>query len=137
MGLFAMTVKATAEDTDGAFTLLEATEPPGFGPPMHIHHDAAEAFYVLDGEYTIFIDDREIVCPAGSFVYIPAGAAHGFRVGDRASRKLNLYAPAAMVGYFDELAAAVRDDNLDDTHLGAIAKRYGMEVLGPVPERYV
>lgn len=137
MGLFAMTVKATAEDTEGAFTLLEAIEPPGFGPPMHIHHDAAEAFYVLDGEYTIFIDDREIVCPAGSFVYVPAGAVHGFRVGDRPSRKLNLYAPAAMVGYFDELAAAVRDDHLDDTYLGAIAERYGMEVLGPVPERYV
>lgn len=137
MGNFSMTVKATADDTDRAFTLLEATEPPGFGPPMHIHREAAEAFYVLDGEYRIFIDERETICPTGSFVYIPAGAVHGFRVGDIPSRKLNLYVPAAMIGYFDELAAAVRDDNLDDAYLGAIAERYGMEVLGPVPETYV
>src|SRR5438046_9137100 len=72
-----MTVKATADATDGAFTLLEAAEPPRFGPPMHIHRDAAEAFYVLEGEYVIFIDDQETRCPAGTFVYIPAGAVHG------------------------------------------------------------
>lgn len=136
LGGFMMTVKASAESTDGAFTLLEATEPAHFGPPMHIHRDAAEAFYVLEGEYVIFIDDEEIRCPAGSFVYIPAGATHGFRVGDRPSKKLNLYVPQAMVGYFDELAAAIESGNLGDDELGAIAERYGMEVLGPVPEGY-
>jgi quercetin dioxygenase-like cupin family protein len=137
LGAFLMTVKATADDTDGAFTLLEATEPPNFGPPMHIHRDAAEAFYVLDGEYIIFIDDRESRCPAGSFVYIPAGAVHGFRVAANPSRKLNLYVPEAMVGYFDELAAAIRSGDVSNEHLGAVAERYGMEVLGPVPEGYV
>ena len=104
---------------------------------MHIHRDAAEAFYVLEGEYVIFIDDVETRCPAGSFVYIPAGAVHGFRVGGTASRKLNLYVPEAMVGYFDELAAAIASGDADDDHLGAIAQRYGMEVLGPVPEGYI
>ena len=137
LGGFLMSVKATAEDTDGRFTLLEATEPPNFGPPMHIHRDAAEAFYVLEGEYVIFIDDVETRCPAGSFVYIPAGAVHGFRVGNTASRKLNLYVPEAMVGYFDELAAAIASGETDDDLLGAIAQRYGMEVLGPVPEGYI
>jgi quercetin dioxygenase-like cupin family protein len=136
LGGFLMTVKATAESTDRAFTLLEATEPPHFGPPMHIHRDAAEAFYVLEGEYRIFIDDGEIRCPAGSFIYIPAGAVHGFRVGDVPSKKLNIYVPEAMVGYFEELAAAIASGAIDDEQLGAIAERYGMEVLGPVPEGY-
>jgi hypothetical protein len=35
---FSMSVKATAEETDGTFTVLEAAEPPRFGPPLHIHH---------------------------------------------------------------------------------------------------
>jgi mannose-6-phosphate isomerase-like protein (cupin superfamily) len=137
LGGFLMVEKASSALTDGAFTLLEATEPPHFGPPMHIHRDAAEAFYVLEGEYVIFLQDREIRCPAGSFVYIPAGLEHGFRVGPTPSRKLNLYVPAAMVGYFDELAEAVRVGNVDEEHPAAIAGRYGMEVLGPVPEGYV
>lgn len=137
LGNFVMSVKATADETDGAFSLLEATEPAGFGPPMHIHRQAAEAFYVLAGEYLIFLDDREIACPAGSFIYIPAGLRHGFRVGAVPSRKLNLYSPAAMVGYFDELSAAIAADEADPTRLDAIALRYGMEVVGPVPKGYL
>jgi mannose-6-phosphate isomerase-like protein (cupin superfamily) len=50
LGAFQMTVKATDDQTNGAFTLLEAQEPAGFGPPLHVHRDAAEAFYVLEGE---------------------------------------------------------------------------------------
>jgi mannose-6-phosphate isomerase-like protein (cupin superfamily) len=137
LGYFKMSVKATAVETGSAFTLLEAAEPPGFGPPMHIHHDAAEAFYVLDGEYLMFIEDREFRCPAGSFVYIPSGLRHGFRVGGVPSRKLNLYSPAAMVGYFEELSATINSGAADDAELDAIAGRYGMEVVGPVPEGYL
>jgi quercetin dioxygenase-like cupin family protein len=137
MGAFGMTVKADASDTGGSFTLLEAAEPPGFGPPMHTHADAGEAFYVLEGEYLIFLDEQEFRCPAGSFVFIPPGRVHGFRVGDVPSRKLNIYSPAAMVGYFDELErAASLSEPLDDASLVAMAARYNMQVLGPVPEGY-
>ncbi len=137
LGGFGMTVKATAADTGGAFTLLEAEEPPGFGPPLHIHHDAAEAFYVLEGEYVIFLDDREFTCPAGSFVFIPAGLPHGFRVGAASSRKLNLYLPAGMIGYFDDLSAAIRCGEVDENALDDIALRHSMEIVGPVPDGYV
>ena len=104
---------------------------------MHVHRNAAEAFYVLEGEYVIFVEGREERCPAGSFVYIPAGVEHGFRVGPLPSKKLNLYVPAAMVGYFDDLATAIKSGQVDDEALTAVALRYGMEVLGPVPEGYV
>jgi mannose-6-phosphate isomerase-like protein (cupin superfamily) len=137
LGAFRMCVKATGEQVNGAFSLLEADEPAGFGPPLHIHRDAAEAFYVLDGEYLIFLDHREYLCPAGSFIYIPAGLAHGFRVGAMASRKLNLYLPAGMVGYFDDLASATMAGEVDPDSLSEIALRYSMDVIGPVPEGYL
>src|SRR5437588_12783968 len=136
LGAFQMSVKATGSETGGIFSLLEADEPPGFGPPLHIHHDAAEAFYVLEGEYILHVGEREFPCPAGSFIFIPAGTPHGFRVGTVASRKLNFYTPAAMVGYFDELAAATTKGDVDDKALSKIARTYSMEVLGPVPEGY-
>jgi mannose-6-phosphate isomerase-like protein (cupin superfamily) len=137
LGNFAMTVKATDADTAGAFTLLEADEPPGFGPPMHIHHGIAEAFYVLDGEYVIFMEDEEFRCPAGSFVYIPPEMPHGFRVGEVQSRKLNLYLPASMVGYFDDLGETIRTGEADPAKLDEIAARYSLEVVGPVPGGYL
>ncbi|HET7676763.1 MAG TPA: cupin domain-containing protein [Candidatus Limnocylindrales bacterium] len=137
LGNFRMSLKASGEETGQAFSLLYAEEPPEFGPPMHIHHDAAEAFYVVSGEYVIFIEGDEHVCPAGSFVYIPAGVPHGFRVGGGPSSKLNIYVPAAMVGYFDELSAAIARGEMDPDSLAEIARRYGMEVIGPVPEGYL
>jgi mannose-6-phosphate isomerase-like protein (cupin superfamily) len=137
LGGFSMTVKATSEDTDGMFTLLEAEEPPGFGPPMHIHHDSAEAFYVLEGEYVIFIKEKEFPCPAGSFIFIPADTPHGFRVGDAPSKKLNVYLPAAMIRYFDELSDAMARGESDEDRLAEIATRNAVEVIGPVPEGYL
>ncbi|HXF97615.1 MAG TPA: cupin domain-containing protein [Gaiellaceae bacterium] len=137
LGAFGMTVKADVRDAGGLFTLLEADEPPGFGPPLHVHHDAAEAFYVLAGEYVMFLEERAERCPAGSFVFIPAGMRHSFRVGEAPSRKLNFYVPAAMIGYFDELSEAIAREEADDAVLDGIARRHGMEIVGPVPEGYL
>lgn len=138
MGPFQMHVRAEPAQTSGSFSLLEAAEPPGFGPPLHVHDDAAEAFYVLEGEYVIFIGAVERLCPAGSFIYVPAGVEHGFRVGRVRSRKLNLYLPAAMIGYFEELAAAHSSGTpMTDEELGSAAGRHAMRVLGPVPQGYL
>ena len=137
LGNFAMSLKASGDDTGGAFTLLEATEPAEFGPPMHIHHDCGEAFFVLDGLYRIFIEADGIDCPAGSFIWIPRGLRHGFRVGALPSRKLNLYTPAAMLGYFDDLSAAITSDTATDERLDEIARAASMEIVGPVPEGYL
>ena len=137
LGAFGMTVKASSDETEGVFSLLEAEEPPGFGPPLHIHHDAAEAFYVLEGEYLMFLAGREVSCPAGSFIYIPAGMPHGFRVSAAPSRKLNFYFPAAMIGYFDELAAALAREAVSEEELAEVAQAHAMEIVGPPSERYV
>ena len=137
LGNFGMSVKVAGAETGGVFTLLEATEPPNFGPPMHIHHDCAEAFFVLEGEYLIYIEGEEHRCPPGSFILIPSGLRHGFRVGDVPSRKLNLYAPAGMVDYFYDLSKAMASGDADPAKLDAIAQRHGMEVVGPVPEGYL
>ena len=137
LGDFEVTVKASAEETGGVVSVLENEEPPGFGPPIHVHHDCAEAFYVLAGEYIMSLEDREVVCPAGSFIFIPRGARHGFRVGDVPSRKLNFYFPASMVGYFDDLAETIRRDEVSESELADIADAHQMEIVGPPSERYV
>src|SRR3954454_1417631 len=41
------TLKATAESTGGSLALLEASIPPGSGPPLHTHGGEDEAFYLL------------------------------------------------------------------------------------------
>ena len=137
LGDFGVTVKASDADTAGVVSVIENEEPPGFGPPIHVHHDCAEAFYVLDGEYIMYLEDREVVCPAGSFIFIPQGVRHGFRVGDVTSRKLNFYFPAAMVGYFDDLGSALQREDVTESELSEIASAHAMEIVGPPSDRYI
>jgi mannose-6-phosphate isomerase-like protein (cupin superfamily) len=137
VGGFDVVVLADDSDTGNAFSLIETREgSAGLGPPLHIHRDAAESFYVIEGEYRMHLDGRDFVCLAGSFIYIPVGMTHTFTSLTPGSRKLNLYTPAAMVGYFDELAAGIRAA-MSDADLDGIAERYQMEVVGPVPEGYL
>ena len=105
---------------------------------MHIHDDCGEGFYVLSGEYIVFIGGAEHRCPTGSFVWVPAGVEHGFRVGKAQSRKLNIYLPAAMEGYFEALSdAATTGTAISDDVFEALAIRHAMRITGPVPQGYI
>jgi mannose-6-phosphate isomerase-like protein (cupin superfamily) len=139
LGNFQAEVLATGDQTAQQFTLLMTqSEPPGFGPPLHRHRDSAEAFFVLEGEYLMFLDDDQLLCPAGTFVYVPRGVPHTFQVTSaQPGKKLNLFSPAAMVGFFEDLAVAEAAGTATPELLDVIAKRHQMEVLGPVPDTYL
>lgn len=139
LGTFDAAILATGEQTGGAFSVLQTlNEPHDFGPPMHIHHDAAEAFYVLEGDYLMFIEDRQEVCSAGTFVYVPQGMAHTFKVvSETPGRKLNVFAPAAMIGFFSEVAASKAAGTLTPEMVDELGGRHAMEIVGPVPDSYL
>jgi hypothetical protein len=46
--------EADSGETGGALGVLDYTAAPGFpGPPPHLHREAAEVFFVLEGELTM------------------------------------------------------------------------------------
>jgi mannose-6-phosphate isomerase-like protein (cupin superfamily) len=94
-------VLATAARTSGEFTLLQTqSDPAGFGPPLHVHRDAAEAFSVLECEYLMYVEDRQESCPPGTFVSVPRDTPHTFKVVSAGpGKRLNLFSPAAMVEF--------------------------------------
>ncbi len=100
----AMVFKATAESTDGAFSFMERNLPPGGRPPpRHVHLAADEAFYVLSGQITFYLDDETTTCGPGSFVLAPGGVMHSFaNESAEPARLLIIHAPA-MDAYFREL----------------------------------
>ena len=68
------------------------------------------------------IEGRQELCPPGTFVYVLQDITHTFRVVSAGpGKKLNLFSPAAMVGYFEELvsaeAAGTVTPGLPDTYL--------------------
>ena len=139
LGNFEAVVLADGRNNGESFSLLQTqNESPGFGPPLHIHHDAAEAFYVLEGEYAMFIPTGEHRCPPGSFVYVPRGVPHTFQVVSKTpGKKLNLFVPQAMVSFFERLAEAEAQGEVTPEMLDVISAENHMEVVGPVPNSYL
>jgi len=68
-----ITFKATGEQTGGSIGFIEATTPPGAGPPRHVHYSCDELFYVLEGQFLFRVGEREVNGPPGTFVFNSSG----------------------------------------------------------------
>lgn len=68
------------DEDDGAptFAIRRFELAPGATVPKHTNAVEHEQ-YVLEGEYTVGIDDQEHAVTAGDVVYIPAGTVHWYR----------------------------------------------------------
>ncbi|MFF9015011.1 cupin domain-containing protein [Streptomyces sp. NPDC014870] len=104
------TLKADKENTHGSLGLIEAMVPPGGGPPLHIHHDADEAFYLIEGELEISNEKRRAVVGAGAFIFVPKGKVHAFKnVSDEPAKMLIIFTPAGFEHFFTELGVAAEE----------------------------
>ena len=81
---------ASSENTNGAWSLLEVIEMPGYKTNLHRHNHTDEAFYVLEGELTARINDTISEYPAGSYILIPRGTPHAQGNRGRAPAKILL-----------------------------------------------
>jgi quercetin 2,3-dioxygenase len=80
-----VTVKLSAEETQGQFGVFTLEAPIGDMIPAHYHDDVHEIFYVESGLVRVWIRaaDGEVLerrLEPGEFGYVPAGLAHTFRV---------------------------------------------------------
>jgi quercetin dioxygenase-like cupin family protein len=69
----------TGADTQGQYTVMEATLPPNAGPPPHVHAREDESFHVLAGEVTFYLGDRSFVVKKGESVFAPRNIPHHFK----------------------------------------------------------
>ncbi|MCA9572644.1 MAG: cupin domain-containing protein [Alphaproteobacteria bacterium] len=134
-----LTVKASR--ADGApFDILENAMPAGSHTPMHAHEREDEAFYVLEGELTIFLGDERIVhAGPGDYIHVPAGVGHGFRT-HTAVRMLVLCGGDGFVEMAREAGGPAERRELppggppDVARLERACDRYGIRLLGPLPD---
>lgn len=109
------------------------------GTPFHRHTAEDEAFYVLDGELELFLEGgQKLSGNAGSYIHIPRGMAHGFRTRCR-TRLLVLSDATGFVDFTREYGVPAPRAELppptqpDFPRLEALAAKYHIELLGPLP----
>jgi mannose-6-phosphate isomerase-like protein (cupin superfamily) len=77
------------------FNFSIITKEPGDGPPLHVHPEEDDAFYILEGEVVVIVEDDEIRVGPGTFVLVPPGVPHTFaNRSQEVARIINVHAPA-------------------------------------------
>jgi quercetin dioxygenase-like cupin family protein len=136
-----LTFKATGVQTGDSLLLFEARMPQGKATPLHVHPDADETFYALEGEVRVHIagiEDR--VVSHGGVVVVPRGTPHAFAVISQATRLLVIMTPASAISetFFRLASEPAADPTLppppaNSERFGVAIARSGLQVLGPPP----
>ncbi len=98
-------IKATAATTGGRMSIVEVTEPPGAQAPLHVHHREDEAFWILEGDVTLYVGDSTIEAHAGDYAWGPRGIPHRYTVGAAGCRMLFICVP----GGFEKLVVEMSE----------------------------
>ena len=128
-GGITIVVHAGAEDTGGAFSVMEEV-PPLSDTPLHMHADEDEFFYAVEGEHVITVGEREHRLAPGQGVFAPRGVPHAQRrVESGVGRMLLIVSPGGFEGFFRRLAEADRAENLDAAAYAAASQEFGITWL--------
>ncbi|MCW2796328.1 quercetin 2,3-dioxygenase [Nocardioides sp.] len=132
------TWKVTEAESGGAFLLFEDELEAGKVTPLHIHPDADETFYMLDGSIRLHLDGEERTLGAGGVAMIPRGVPHAFMVTSDNARMLCLQNPGIGEKFFLGASEPARPGDtappVDFGRVQASAQATGaIEILGPPP----
>jgi quercetin dioxygenase-like cupin family protein len=126
-------VLAGAGSTDRSFSIVEVIEPPGSGAPLHVHHEEAEGFYILEGRLELTCGQGKVVAATGDFVYAPKDIQHKYVVlGNQPARLLLLFSRPGFENFFLEAGSPLDQSPAgppDPAAMRRLVKKYGMELL--------
>jgi quercetin dioxygenase-like cupin family protein len=111
-----------------ALGLVHMDMPAGDMPPLHVHRNEDEGFYVLGGELTLFLPGDSVTLRPGEFFLAPRGVPHAYEAGPEGARALVSSAPSGFERFVAEVASL---EQVDPATLTEIAGGYGIEILGP------
>lgn len=147
-----VTFKAT-EAHGSSISVFEVVVPPGFDVGAHVHGEAQEFFYVLEGELQLLAfepvqrtesdwqdwespdGDKVVRATEGAFMFVPPGTPHAFRnASDRPARMLFQCLPSPVHElYFEEIAEIWSSGKgIDQNAIEEMRRRYDVSQITPL-----
>src|SRR5262249_53451516 len=96
-------------DTNGAFFLVEATLAPGTEAPPHVHSREDELFYVLEGEFDVYVGEEAFNVKMGECIFLPRFKPHAFVIRSPRLRVLTLFTPGGLEEAFRSMGAPAQN----------------------------
>ncbi|WP_433521428.1 cupin domain-containing protein [Nocardia pseudovaccinii] len=133
---------ASFAETGGHLAFGESLSPDGSMPPLHVHPEQDEGFYVLEGGMRLYVGRDVIDLGPGQFALAPRAIPHTFRVSSPDGRPSRIL--GWITGPFDEFVHDVgkpaeglrlpTEDEQPSPDLDAVteaAAKRGIIILGP------
>jgi quercetin dioxygenase-like cupin family protein len=123
-------IKVSSKDTSGNLTVFEYTGNVKGGPPLHIHHNQDEIFFIIEGEYTFKVSDTYHELQKGDTIFLPRKEPHAFTQRSEKGKMYFMFQPSGkMEDYFRKLATFTGQPTPEE---GAkLFSDHDMEIVGP------
>ena len=143
-----MRILVNREESGGNLVIAETETSPGGGMPILHTHPASEHFYVVSGQFEVYLRDENgnkygVPLGPGQSAFVPGGEPHGItNVGDsKGTLLMSIDGVGKMDEFFAEIGIPVEDeDNLpvvegppDMEALLAVSARYGIAFVEAPP----
>lgn len=123
-------IKISGKDTENDLAVFEQTGlTPKGGPPLHIHPNQDEWFYVVEGEYLFQVGEEKYPMKSGDTIFLPRKVKHAFVQLSEKGKMIVSYLPAGKMEDF----FAVTDRWISPPTKEEIAKVFAdhdMQVVG-------
>jgi quercetin dioxygenase-like cupin family protein len=94
-------IKISGKDTDNDLAVFEQTGlTPKGGPPLHIHPNQDEWFYVVEGDYLFQVGDDKYQMKPGDTIFLPRKVQHAFVQLSEKGKMIVSYLPAGKMEDF-------------------------------------
>jgi quercetin dioxygenase-like cupin family protein len=127
-----MTIHADSSDTAGQFAMVEIAGSTGGEPPVHVHRNEDEFFFVLEGRLKVLRGHEELTLKCGQSAFLPRDVAHTFKIVSPHARFLNTITPGGFEQFFRDMGQPL---NPDGTMQGP-EKPFSVEEMIRVSGRY-
>lgn len=131
----------TSQMTGGRFQMSISRSSPSGMPPLHVHENEDEIFFILEGKMTFWAGTATATLGPGDCILMPKGVPHTFQADpELGAKRLVLTSP----GEFDSFQKAVAEpadykapkkgwkmDDATQKRLQEACDRYGITLLGP------
>jgi mannose-6-phosphate isomerase-like protein (cupin superfamily) len=137
-----ITIRVAHDEGGDGISVLEHRAPYGEAPPLHVHREEDETFFVLDGALRLRAGDAEVRIGPGEAALAPARVPHTYRVESaEGARWLVVTTHGDFERFVRALGRPAQRDDLPAPQgpptpeevraLAVVAREHGIELVGP------
>lgn len=119
-------IRVSAEETNGAYSVVEIIAEAGDSTPIHVHENEDEHFLVLEGAARIAYGDETFDAAAGETISLRRGVPHAW--GNASASPLRMVVIASPGGCEEALRIIAKGGDID---FAALLKRFKIRNIGP------